>query len=241
MGRTCHYRSVPTQRQEDLESSLTPETPVRSSERGLASPPYQSDKPTISLLGNAASSIGPFRHEGLQKSTVEIAICRDALEILGKRDEVAAITDNYFHTISHRIPFIWRDRFNGRLLSMHSNPHADFSLLCLCIHLVVQYPPKYGQNVRSSVYAMIESHTSLLEASGFLSLEFIQARLLLSIFEMGHGLYPAASISIGSCARTARAFGLHKKRSGNFFTNDSDRQRTEEETRVWWEIVNLDR
>jgi hypothetical protein len=184
-------------------------------------------------------SIDP--HEPLQKTTVEVAICRDAIEILGNHDEVTAITTDYFDTLSNRIPFIWKDRFNSRLHSVHTNPHADFSLLCLCIYLIVQYPPKYGQNVQSSVYAIIKGHISLLEASGFLSLEFVQARLLLSIFEIGHGLYPAASISIGACARTARAFGLNKKRFGNSFSDYSARQRAEEEKRVWWEIVNLDR
>jgi len=184
-------------------------------------------------------SIDPY--EPLQKTTVEAAICRNAIEILGNHDEVTTITTNYFDTLSNRIPFIWKDRFISRLQSVHTNPHADFSLLCLCIYLVVQYPPKYGQNVQSSVYALIKGHISLLEASGFLSLEFVQARLLVSIFEIGHGLYPAASISIGACARTARAFGLNKKLFGNSVSDNFARQRAEEEKRVWWEIVNLDR
>jgi hypothetical protein len=166
-----------------------------------------------------------------KKNTVEVAICRDAIGILGNHDEVTAIATDYFNTLSNRMPFIWRDRFNSRLQSMRTNPHADFSLLCLCIYLVVQYPPKYNQNVRSSVYAIIKGHISLLEASGFLSLEFVQARLLLSIFEIGHGLYPAASISIGACARTARALGLNKKQFGDSFSDDSARQRAEEEKR----------
>jgi hypothetical protein len=239
VGRTCRYYIVPSQRQGGLRSSVTPDTRIHSSDGDFVSRRSQSDNPPTSLLGNAVLSIDP--HEPLQKATVEVAICRDAIEILGNHDEVTAITTDYFDTLSNRIPFIWKDRFNSRLQSVHTNPHADFSLLCLCIYLIVQYPPKYGQNVQSSVYAIIKGHISLLEASGFLSLEFVQARLLLSIFEIGHGLYPAASISIGACARTARALGLNKKRFGNSFSDDSAGQRGEEEKRVWWEIVNLDR
>jgi hypothetical protein len=93
----------------------------------------------------------------------------------------------------------------------------------------------------SSTYTTIKSHISLLEATGFLSLEFIQARILVTVFEMGHGLYPAASISISACARTARALGLNKKRFMDTVSDDFSRQRAEEVKRVWWEIVNLDR
>jgi hypothetical protein len=125
---------------------------------------------------------------------------------------------------------------------MHTNPRADFSLLCLLNYLVVQYLPKYEQNVQSSVYATIKGHISLLEATDSLSLEFVQARLLLCLFEMDHGLYPAASISIGACARSARALGLQNKWNQiTVYLDDCARQRAEEEKRVWWEIVNLDR
>jgi hypothetical protein len=124
---------------------------------------------------------------------------------------------------------------------VYTNPKADFSLLCLCIYLAVQAPPNHGQNVQSSTYAKIKTHISLLEACGSLSLDFVQARLLLAIFEMGHGLYPAASISVGSCARTARALGLNKKRFCPSLLNELARQRAEEEKRTWWEILVLDR
>jgi hypothetical protein len=244
VGRVCHYSKDPPvlpPRQRDRRSPLTPET-SHSSDGGLASRHPQGDKSPNSRFGNAGLSIDSFSsYDVLQKPAVEAIICRDAREILGELEDVTAITGTYFDTLSHRMPFIWMDRFKGRLQSIHTNPHADFSLLCLCIRLVVQYPPKHGQNVQSSVYALAKSHISLLEASGFLSLEFVQARLLLSLFEMGHGLYPAASISTGACARTARALGLNKKRFSNTFSNDFARQRAEEEKRVWWEIVNLDR
>jgi hypothetical protein len=185
--------------------------------------------------------IDPLRHETNWKPAVDVAICRDAIGILGKRDKVMAMADNYFDTLSNRMPSISRSRLYSRLQSIFSNPHADFSLLCLCIHLVVQHPSSYGESMQSSVYAMIKGHVSLLEAKGFLSLEFVQVRLLLSFFEMSHGLYPAASISIGACARTARALGLNKKRFHSIGSDGTSRQRAEEEKRVWWAIVNLDR
>lgn len=241
VGRACSYSDAPLRLHGDTTSLLNSETHEAPSDGTLTSRRPQSDDSPTSFFGIAVSSSDLFRHEVLQKSAVDVAICKDVCNILGERDEIVALAAKYFDTLSHRMPFIWKDRFNSRLRSMHSNPHADFSLLCLCISLVIQHPPKYGQSVLSSVYAVIKSHISLLETSGFLSLEFVQARLLLSVFEIGHGLYPAASISIGACARTARALGLNKKQFKNASLDNSSKQRAEEEKRVWWEIVNLDR
>jgi len=69
----------------------------------------------------------------------------------------------------------------------------------------------------------------------------VQARLLVSLYEMGHGIHPAASISIGACARTARALGLNKKLFQRAQGDHASRLRAEEEKRVWWALLNLDR
>lgn len=187
------------------------------------------------------SAIDPYRHDALRKPTVDVMICGDARKTLGTIDDIMLMTVKYFDTLYQRMPILSKARFNKRLRPMYASPQADFTLLCLCIHLLVQYPPDGDESVQSSVYVMIKGHVSLLEASGYLSLEFVQARLLISLFEMGQGLYPAASVSIGACARTARALGLNKKRFENLFSDDVARQEAEEQKRVWWGVVNLDR
>jgi hypothetical protein len=49
----------------------------------------------------------------------------------------------------------------------------------------------------------------MLEAVGIASVEMLQGRLLTSIFEIGHGLYPAAYISAGANVRAAVDLGAH--------------------------------
>lgn len=229
MGRKCRYQSDSVPREGDSRPPFTAKITAQPN-----------GKPPLALSLSSELRT-PSCHDSIQSSALEAVICQDAFEILGDYENVSAITTKYFDTLSHRVPFIWKERFNSRLRSTYDNPHADYSLLCLCIYLIIQYPPKYGKNVQSSLYARVKSHISLLEASSLLSLEFVQARLLVSLFEIGHGLYPAASISIGACARTARALGLHKKQFVSSVADDSSRQRAEEEKRVWWEIVNSDR
>jgi hypothetical protein len=62
--------------------------------------------------------------------------------------------------------------------------------------------------------------------------------LLIVLYEAGHGIYPAASISMASCARVARNLGLHKIRSKPLSENGDD---LGEKRRTWWAIHNLDR
>jgi hypothetical protein len=216
-------------------------TPESSSEGGLSSQQSVRDEIHDIVPLKAVPQFDSIRHEGIRKPTVDVTICGDTSKVLGTCEEVLVMAGKYFDNLSHRLPFISRGRFCSRLPSLYTHPHADFSLLCLCIHLVTQYPPRSGKNMQSSLYVMIKGHIGLLEASGYLSVEFVQARLLVSIFEMGHGIYPAASISIGACARAARALGLHKKRTENPLLDDTARIRAEERRRIWWEIVNVDR
>jgi hypothetical protein len=95
--------------------------------------------------------------------------------------------------------------------------------------------------MQSSVYVMIKGIISLLEATNIISLDVVQARSLMTLYEMGHGIQPAAAISIGGCARTARAIGLNKKQFHNPTEDHRSRLRAEEEKRVWWGVHNLDR
>jgi len=94
--------------------------------------------------------------------------------------------------------------------------------------------------MQSSLYVNVKSKISLLESTNYLSLMAIQARLLVTFYEMGYGITPAASISISACASSARAFGLNKKTFQNAATEDAQ-FRAEEEKRVWWAVIILDR
>jgi hypothetical protein len=57
---------------------------------------------------------------------------------------------------------------------------------------------------------------------------------------MGHGLLKAAQLSLGTCGQAARILGLHKKRWCDLGT-DSDALLLEEEKRLWWAIILMDR
>lgn len=61
-------------------------------------------------------------------------------KILGSVEIVHSLAVSYFETIWTRMPIICRSHFFGQLPTMFSAPRADFLLLCLCVHLQLQYP-----------------------------------------------------------------------------------------------------
>lgn len=92
----------------------------------------------------------------------------------------------------------------------------------------------------SSHYLIANSSIGILEATGNVTLNAIQSRLLLVLYEVGHVIYPAASISIGSCSRLARNAGLSRDfwHSQEVTVTTAD---AEERKRTWWAVHNLDR
>jgi len=80
-------------------------------------------------------------------------------------------------------------------------------------------------------YLSSKSFLALVEGSGINSLEIIQARLLINLFEVGHGFHPAAAISM---AATIRAADSRQPQFQNV-------PNAEEEAMTWHGIIILDR
>ncbi|KAI2959661.1 transcriptional regulator family: Fungal Specific TF [Aspergillus niger] len=89
----------------------------------------------------------------------------------------------------------------------------DYTLLALCISLLcTSPPPSSGDGTLSglqSTYLHIKSWIAVIEGLGITSLKIVQARTLVTLFEVAHGFYPAAYISIGTTVRAADALKLH--------------------------------
>lgn len=58
------------------------------------------------------------------------------------------------------------------------------------------------------LYLTAKGFLVTLEASGVVSLVYLQAMVLIAIFEYGHSIYPAAWMTVGACVRFAELLGL---------------------------------
>jgi hypothetical protein len=123
-----------------------------------------------------------------------------------------------------------------------TEPQADFALLSLCLYLVVQVPSfSKMDSMRTSLYAKAKSLYSLVESTGIISVRTVQSGILISLYELGHGLFNEACISISGCGRAAMILGLDTSSSTNPSENLGKQLEMEEKRRVWWGIVILDR
>lgn len=144
----------------------------------------------------------------------------------------------YFSSTHYKLAVLSEKKFYERLPSLFMSADSGFITLCLCMHLLQQIPSRSVDSMISSLYALAKTGINQLEMLRCCSIDTIQSMLLIALYEVGHGIYPAASTSMASCARAARNLGLHKIRSEPLSEKGSD---IEEKRRTWWAIHNLDR
>ena len=116
-----------------------------------------------------------------------------------------------------------------------------------------------GDNSTSAEYTATKQMISLVESQGTVSLRLLQAVLLLSFYETANGIYPAAYLSVGHCARLGHAIGIHDRRNAPQMIRPSSMcamsehyldmtyafvdswTKVEETRRVWWGVIVMDR
>jgi hypothetical protein len=146
----------------------------------------------------------------------------------------------YFSSTHFKLAILSEKKFYERLPSLFAPASADlgYITLCLCMHLIQQTPSPSSGTMLSPLYALAKTGINQLEMLGYFPIETIQSMLLIVLYEVGHGIYPAASISMASCARAARNLGLHKIRSKPLTESENENG---DKRRAWWAIHNLDR
>ena len=121
----------------------------------------------------------------------------------------------------------------------------DYTLLALCISLLcTSPPPSSGDGTLSglqSTYLHIKSWIAVIEGLGITSLKIVQARTLVTLFEVAHGFYPAAYISIGTTVRAADALKLHDYSPPSSSPSTNEESAREEAVLVGCAIRILDR
>ncbi|OQU94685.1 Fungal specific transcription factor domain-containing protein [Cladophialophora immunda] len=124
----------------------------------------------------------------------------------------------------------------------------DIALLCISIILVATPPSASPENEHclsdfKSTYCQVKTWISSTEVLGLNSPQIAQARVLATLFEVAHGLYPAAYISIGATVNAADALTLHPGAAPRspHSTGDENNWKREESALIWCGILILDR
>ncbi|KAF3396978.1 hypothetical protein DPV78_008118 [Talaromyces pinophilus] len=145
----------------------------------------------------------------LTQSGITDAVRTRGQATIGDDKEVLKTASYFFETIHTWFPVISRPRYYEQMAVVWNQPNPDFGLLALATFLLTCAPEHQRlTNQTSSLYTFMKSIIGALESTGFNTLELVHARLLITIFEAGHGITHAAYISMGSSIRAAAALGL---------------------------------
>ncbi|TVY84644.1 hypothetical protein LSUE1_G000521 [Lachnellula suecica] len=119
----------------------------------------------------------------------------------------------------------------------------DIVLFSLSIMLLQAEPPSSTGNEAcdfKELYLFIKGSIASTEALGINSLLVVQSRIMVTLFEVAHGFYPAAYISIGATVRAANALRTYPGTDSSTLHQDGKDKR-EELSLTWGGIMVLDR
>ncbi|KAI1608415.1 hypothetical protein EDD36DRAFT_98280 [Exophiala viscosa] len=156
--------------------------------------------------------------------------------------DIQDVVDRFFANIHTWLPFISKKRMQLTLSNPAMELSFDFALLLLSMKLITQVPSKGLQCVRSPLYFLAKRMCFLAESNALMSLQTLQANVLVAAYEIGHAIYPAAYLSAGHCARFGHVLGINDRRHApQVLKRVGAWAEVEEQKRTWWAIMLLDR
>lgn len=85
------------------------------------------------------------------------------------------------------------------------NAGPDIAVLFLGMKLITTHATDITDG---GLYATAKNFLAVLEKNGTVSLATLQAMILVALYEYGHGIFPAAWMTVGACARYSEILGL---------------------------------
>ncbi|USW53994.1 hypothetical protein Slin15195_G073130 [Septoria linicola] len=181
-----------------------------------------------------------FDYERFQINSPFVKVPPGALSVLGNSAQLRTMIEQYFITVHTYFPIVSKIRLYQHLANPAHAPGADIALLFLAMKLIISELPD-GMPPQTQLYADVKSFFSYVESQNGFSIQMMQALLLISLYELGHAIYPACYLSIGHAARLGHAMGLHQRDAPQMLPRSHTWTEQEEKRRVWWAVILLDR
>lgn len=179
-----------------------------------------------------------YKWSHMQLPRPDAIIPMDILSILNQGNSILETSRLYFDTIHQWIPIISKKRLELGISLEDGRPEVALLFLAMKLN---SYPPPAGDKF-DPIYSAAKNFMVTLEASGAVSLIYLQAMTLMAVYEYSHSIYPAAWMTVGSCARLAELLGISPgKDSMNIMSPITTWTELEEKRRLWWAIYVLDR
>jgi hypothetical protein len=168
-------------------------------------------------------------------------------EVSAYVNDAEFIISQHFATTQSWMPIISKRKIYHELGDDQSRSQSDFIILLYSMKLLMWWPPDMGSDRypksggRTAAYSIVIQLLNEAEGAGILTLQLLQAKIFVCLYELGHGIYPAAYLSVGACARYAMALGIDGTNEVFRSNQVTDPMDLEEMRRCWWAIIILDR
>lgn len=170
-----------------------------------------------------------------------VSIPAHVRNLLGTPHEILVIQEDFFMNINPWMPII-STRLLREALSDHSELDLELTLLLLSMKLIISKPQSLDlSSARSNLYVATKELCAAIELQKQYSTRFIQSCFLISLYEMGHAIWPEAQLSLEKTAKLGIALGIHDINSEKVYPKSYTWVEEEERSRTWWGIVILDR
>ena len=138
-------------------------------------------------------------------------------------------------TIDVWLPIISPQKYTEKLENISSDFSLELANLLLCMYLVTQQPGNSSgiKEMQSPVYFEAKTLLTSLTSSGNTTIEVIQAGVLLSLYEQGHGMIDVAQLTMSVCTRMAMKMKVVLRAAPELQNTDFGR--------LWWGLIILDR
>ncbi|OBS15187.1 hypothetical protein FPOA_13929 [Fusarium poae] len=162
-------------------------------------------------------------------------------------DTFDSLMHHYETTIHQWLPMfsIKRLKENAKALGDPTQSSVDV-LVFLALEALFTQSSDSGEHTilpqSNPSYLKVKHGSFIAEIGGTINIRLIQTLVLIALYELGHGIYPAAYLTIGQAVRLATMVGLHNsKDTKQLFVEPETWALCEEQRRTWWAILMLDR
>lgn len=163
-------------------------------------------------------------------------------QMLGSVDGLRRIASLFFVDVHPWFPLLCQKRFELLLGDPAFVPSPDMALLFAAMNLLTDGGSNSLQSIKSTLYWGVKNYSVVLEANAVMTPQLIQAKMLITVYELAHAIYPAAYLSVGNCVVLCKAYGLdNRKEAPQMLRRYGAWAEIEELRRLWWAGLVLDR
>ncbi|KAE8451392.1 hypothetical protein EG329_004021 [Mollisiaceae sp. DMI_Dod_QoI] len=236
MNQTSPY-ATPSSTNMTGPDGLGPQVPVYTPPQDIPWQGVQNRFPAIAFLDSESFKYGGI---AIPKPTVEIPV--DVLELIGDGPSVQGAISEYFSTVHKWMPIVSQKRLTRNMANPLWEGGPDLALLFLCMKLITSRPHDGVECAHNPIYLSAKRFVALMEATGTVSLLVLQANLLVTWYEYGQAIYPAAWMSAGWCIRYANMLGINgHDEAAQLLGRLGTWTEQEERRRTWWGVLLTDR